>query len=206
MVAGEKLRDSEGHEVMLFPCEVMYLTPARDPAEHDILAMDFLPRNAEGEKISPMNVYAPFTGKIVYTGNDHNCILESDEEVRTPAGLSKMRVLVAHSYSAPILGTHYNQGDLWYQTGNYGNSTGEHLHIEAAIGGTSGSYWNSDGIGLKGGVHLYDAMYVNDTVLLRPGEFNWLTFDGGITPVESVKKSHHYPWVLYARKLRARQI
>lgn len=205
MVAGEKLKDSEGHEVMLFPCEVMYLTPARDPAEHDVLAMDFLPRNANGAAISPMNVYAPFSGSIVYTGSDHNCILESDGEVRTPSGVSKMRVLVAHSYNAPILGTHYNQGDLWYQTGNYGQSTGEHLHIEAAIGGSSGSYWNSTKVGLKDGVHLYDAVYINDTVLLRPGDFSWQRFDGGISPSEEVKKVHHFPWVLYARKLRTRQ-
>ena len=96
MLAGQRKVASDGYEVALFPCEAMYLTPARDPDEHDVLALDFLPRDTSGNPISPMNVYAPFSGTIVYTGNDHNCILESDDLVHFPDGsLEKMRILVA---------------------------------------------------------------------------------------------------------------
>ena len=117
----QKLVANDGYEVCLFPCEVLYLSEARDPDEHDVLALDFLPYNLAGQKITAMPCYAPFSGTLVYTGNDHNCILESDDKVHMPDGsLEYGRVLVAHSFEAPVQGTHYNQGDLFYKTGNYG--------------------------------------------------------------------------------------
>lgn len=182
MLAGEKKRASDGYEVALFPCEAMYITPARDPDEHDVLALDFLPRDTSGNKISPMNVYAPFSGTIVYTGNDHNCILESDDLVHFANGIvDKMRVLVAHSYVAPVLHTHYNQGDLFYTTGNYGQSTAEHLHMEIAV--AKGKYWNPSGIGLNNAIHMWLGLYVDDTVLLRPKDYDWRIF--GNVPTET---------------------
>lgn len=198
MLANQKKIATDGKEVMLFPCEAMYLTEYRQPPEHDVLALDFLPRNIVGEKISPMNCYAPFSGTIVYTGNDHNLILESDDVVHTPKGLNKMRVLVAHSWVQPVKGTHYSQGDLFYQTGNYGQSSGEHLHMEIAI--ADGNYWNPSGIGLNNAIHMWEGMYVDNTALLRTGDFNWVKYQGGVTPTE--KEKHKFPWVLYAKKLR----
>lgn len=180
MRANQRLIASDGKEVALFPCEAMYLTESRVPPEHDVLALDFLPRNTSGERISPMNVYAPFSGTIVYTGNDHNCILESDDVVHIPTGeVRKMRVLVAHSWNQPVLGQHFNQGDLWYQTGNYGQSFGEHLHIEMAY--AEGLYWNPGGIGLNNGIHMWNGVYVDDTELLRTGDLDWKTY--GIPPI-----------------------
>ena len=179
MLAGQKKIAPDGYEVALFPCEAMYLTEYRNPPEHDVLALDFLPRNTEGARISPMNVYAPFSGSIVYTGADHNCILESDDFVHFPNGeRAKMRVLVAHSWNAPTLGAHYNQGDLFYTTGNYGQSQGEHLHMEIAY--AEGRYWNTDGIGLNQALHMWEGLYVDDTVLLRTGDFDWKEY--GHTP------------------------
>ena len=78
MQANQKLIASDGKEIFLFPCDAMYLTPARVPPEHDVLALDFLPRDTKGNKITGMKCYAPFSGTIVYTGADHNLILESD--------------------------------------------------------------------------------------------------------------------------------
>lgn len=180
MLAGQKKRASDGYEVALFPCEAMYITPARDPDEHDVLALDFLPRDTSGNKISPMNVYASFSGTIVYTGNDHNCILESDDLVHFPDGsLEKMRILVAHSEIAPVLNTHYNQGDLFYTTGNYGQSTAEHLHMEIAR--AEGKYWNQSGTGLNNAIHMWLGLYVDDTVLLRAKDYDWRIF--GNVPV-----------------------
>ena len=206
MIAGQKLKASDGYEVALFPCEALYLTPARDPDEHDVLALDFLPRTVAGQTITGMKCYAPFTGKIVYTGNDHNCILESDDLVHFPDGsLSKMRVLVAHSFVAPVLNTHYNQGDEFYTTGNYGQSFGEHLHMEIAKINSGDRYWNTGGIGLYKAIHMWDGLYVNDTALLRPENYNWLTYDAPIPPPVTIKKKK-FPWVLYSRKLRNRRI
>jgi hypothetical protein len=183
MRAGETLVASDGYEVALFPCEALYLSPAREPDEHDVLALDFLPRNTQGGTITAMKCYAPFSGTLVYTGNDHNCILESDDKVHAPDGsLKYMRVLVAHSEVAPVRGTHYNQGDQFYTTGNYGYSFGEHLHMEVAtVDSKSAQYWNSTYVGIYGAIHMWNALYVNDTVLLRPESYNWQTY-GGPTP------------------------
>lgn len=178
MRAGQKLKASDGYEVALFPCEALYLTPAREPDEHDVLALDFLPRDTNGNAITGMKCYAPFTGTIVYTGNDHNCILQSDDLVHAPDGTLKyMRVLVAHSWNAPVLHAQYSQGDEFYTTGNYGMSSGEHLHMEVAtVDSKTAQYWNAGGIGIYGAKHIWDMLYVNDTVLLRPENYKWVDY------------------------------
>lgn len=204
MTPGQKLVASDGYEVALFPCETLYLSPARDPDEHDVLALDFLPFNIAGQRITAMSCYAPFSGTLVYTGNDHNCILESDDKVHMPDGsLEYGRVLVAHSFQAPVQGTHYNQGDLFYRTGNYGQSFGEHLHMEVAhVSSKSAQKWNTGGVGIYGAIHMWNALYVNNTVLLRPEDYNWVEYGYVPPPEEEEKKIHKFPWVLYARKFR----
>jgi hypothetical protein len=204
MIAGEKLKAADGYEVALFPCEALYLSPARDPDEHDVLALDFLPYNIAGQRITAMPCYAPFSGTLVYTGDDHNCILESDDKVHMPDGsLEYGRVLVAHSFTAPVYGTHYTQGDLFYTTGNYGQSFGEHLHMEVAhVSDKSTRYWNPSGIGIYGAIHMWNGLYVNNTVLLRPEDYNWVEWDGPVPPPEDIRKKKKFPWILYSGKIR----
>jgi hypothetical protein len=204
MIAGEKLKAADGYEVALFPCEALYLSPARDPDEHDVLALDFLPYNIAGQRITAMPCYAPFSGTLVYTGDDHNCILESDDKVHMPDGsLEYGRVLVAHSFTAPVYGTHYTQGDLFYTTGNYGQSFGEHLHMEVAhVSDKSTRYWNPSGIGIYGAIHMWNGLYVNNTALLRPEDYNWVEWDGPVPPPEDIRKKKKFPWILYSGKIR----
>lgn len=199
MRANERMVAPDGYEVALFPCEVLYLTESRDPDEHDVLSLDFLPRNTSGQAINNMPCYAPFSGTIVYTGNDHNCILESDDLVHMPDGsLEYGRVLVAHSFDAPVLNTHYNQGDLFYRTGNYGFSGGEHLHMEVAhVSSKSAQKWNTGGVGIYGAIHMWNALYVNDTLLQRPENYPWVIYQGNT----GTTKRKKFPWVLYTRKL-----
>ena len=203
MRPNQKLKASDGYEIALFPCETLYLTEARDPDEHDGLALDFLPYNTSGQRITAMPCFAPFTGKLVYTGADHNCILESDDLVHMPDGsLEYARVLVAHSFEAPVLNTHYNQGDLFYRTGNYGQSSGEHLHMEVAhVSSKSLQYWNTGGIGLFGAIHMWNSLYVNDTLLLRPKDYNWVEY---VIPIETNEK-HKFPWVIFKKRLDERR-
>lgn len=202
MKPNEKLKGSNGFEVALFPCEAMYITEYRDPPEHDVYALDFLPYNTNGVRIVGMRCYAPFSGRIVYTGADHNCILESDSPVNTPSGVKYMRVLVAHSWTEPVLNTHYNQGDLFYTTGNFGQSSGEHLHMEVAlVDDPSEQKWNTGGVGLYKGIHMWEGLYVDDTTLLRPLSYAWQVFGG--TPTFGGKRTK-FPWVLYANKIRNR--
>ena len=207
MRPNQRLVASDGYEVCLFPCETLYMSPARDPDEHDVLALDFLPYNTSGQSITGMPCYAPFSGTLVYTGNDHNCILESDNLVHMPDGsLEYGRVLVAHSFQAPVYGTHYNQGDLFYRTGNYGYSFGEHLHMEVAhVSSKSAQYWNAGGIGIFGAIHMWNSMYVNDTILLRPENYNWVDYTGPVPPPPTERKKKKFPWVIYSRKFREKR-
>lgn len=194
----QRLYDSDGNEVALFPMEYMYLSPARDPDEHQLLALDFLGWNALGRAYD-CPCYAPFTGRVTYTGNDHNMIFQSINPVRLADGtLSNLTVLVAHSMTAPpSVGTVVGQGQLWYHSGNYGQSTGDHLHIEVARGHVS---WDSTGMHLDNPSHLWDCLYVNDTTLSRPKTYNWREFQGGVIP--STKKKTGYNFVLFNRKRR----
>ena len=203
MTPGQRMVANDGYEVFLFPCQTLYLTPSRDPDEHDVLALDFLPRDINGQAITGMPCYAPFSGTIVYTGNDHNLILQSDNKVHLSDGsLSYARVMVAHSFVAPVYGTHYNQGEQFYTTGNYGQSYGEHLHMEVAKVNPSDPLWNSGGIGIYNAVHMWLGLYVNNTILLRPKDYPWIDYSG---PLPEEGKKHKFPWFIYSRKFRLKR-
>lgn len=202
MRANEQKIAPDGYEVCLFPCECMFLNVNRP--EHDVFALDFLPVTASGAPMTHMPVYAPFTGTIVYTGNDHNCILQSNNKVHTPQGLKYVRVLVAHNDNPPpAVTSEFRQGLQFYTTGNYGYSFGEHLHMEyALVDNTSDRLWNVGGVGLYNGVHMWDALYVDDTFLARTGSYDWLLY-GETPPIPSgTSKKHKFPWVLYSKKFR----
>ena len=197
----QRLWDSEGNEVCLFPMETLYLSTARNPAEHQLLAMDFWGWD-NGLRIFNCPCYAPFSGEVVYTGNDHNMIYWSSNPVRLVDGtLSHLSILVAHSMTAPApVGSTFVQGQLWYHTGNYGQSTGDHLHMEVALGHVK---WDSSGTHLKKPTHLYNVMACNDTTIARGMNYNWRDYEGGVTPpTPEDEEQKKFPWFIYARKLR----
>lgn len=205
MRAGQRMWDSDGNEVCLFPMKTLYLTTARDPAEHQLYAMDFFGWD-NGQRVYDCPCYAPFSGSVVYTGNDHNMIYWSTNPVRLVNGaLSHVSILVAHSDTAPAsVGTTFVQGQLWYHTGNYGHSTGDHLHMEVALGHVK---WDPTGTHLKDPAHMYNVMACNDTTISRGMDYNWRNYDGGIIPpTPIIHKRTKFPWVLYARKFRKRRI
>lgn len=202
MRAGERLYDSQGNEVCLFPLENLHLSQG----EHHLLAMDFLGWGSSG-RIYNCPCYAPFSGRVVYTGQDHNMIYWSTNPVRLVNGsLSHVSILVAHSMTAPAgVGSTFTQGQLWYHTGNYGQSTGDHLHLEVALGHVM---WDSTGQHLNNPAHLYNVMAVNDTTISAGMGYNWRDYEGGHPgpgPTPGVSGESQFPWVLYARKLRAKK-
>lgn len=190
----QRLFDNTNHEVCLFPLEYLHVSQG----EHQQYAIDFLGWNALG-RVYNCPCYAPFSGSVVYTGNDHNMIYWSTSEVRFVDGtLDYATVLVAHSETAPLsVGTNFVQGQLWYHTGNYGASTGDHLHMEVARGRV---LWDSTGMHLNNPYHLYNMMAVNDTVINLSGGFNWRSYQGGVTP--TVKPKKKFPWFIYSNRLR----
>ena len=179
MRASQRLFDGQGNEVALFPMEYLYLSTARNPDEHQLLALDLFGWDSNG-RVYDCPCYAPFSGEVVYTGNSHNMIYWSTNPVRLADGtLSHLSVLVAHSGTAPkSVGQSYTQGELWYHSGNYASggdvSTGDHLHIEVAKGHVK---WDTSGTHLKDPSHFWDCFYVNNTTISRGNNHNWRTFN-----------------------------
>lgn len=194
----ERLYDQQGNEVCLFPLEYMNISNR----EHSLYAIDFLGWNASG-RVYDCPCYAPFSGQVVYTGNDHNMIYWSTNPVRFVDGtLDYATVLVAHSMTAPAsVGTNFTQGDLWYHTGNYGQSTGDHLHMEVAKGHVmwDESVWTH----LLNPYHMWDMMAKNDTVIVDGEGYNWRDYQG-VVPI--IRKQKGFPWRLYTNKIRKRRV
>lgn len=196
MLPLQRMWDNQGNEVCLFPLEYLHMSQG----EHQLYALDFLGWNSLG-RVYNCPCYAPISCKVVYTGNDHNMICWSMNPVRLVDGtLSHISILVAHSMTAPAsVGSTFVQGQLWYHTGNYGHSTGDHLHMEVALGHVK---WDPTGMHLNNPTHLYNVMAVNDTVIDYGMGLNWRNYDGGVTPPTEEKKEKRFPWVLYSRKFR----
>lgn len=191
----QRLFDSTNHEVVLFPMEYIHVSQT----EHQLYAIDFLGWNSLG-RVYNCPCYAPFSGSVVYTGSDHNMIYWSSSQVRFVDGtLDYATVLVAHSETPPAsVGTSFVQGTLWYHTGNYGVSTGDHLHMEVARGHVT---WDPTGMHLNNPYHLYNMMAVNNTVIDDGGGFTWLEYHGGVVP--STREKKKFPWFIYANRLRS---
>lgn len=197
MRAGERKVASDGYEVCLFPLEYMYISQG----PHNQTAIDYLGWGSNG-RILDCPMYAPFSGRVTYNGNDHNMIIQSLDKVHLANGtLNYCTMLMAHRNSPPpIVGTVFSQGDLIYNTGNYGLSSGDHVHLSTAPGHVS---WNSSGLDLTGNTPGYNLMFVDDTVMVQDFGYPWSTF--GDTPVIQTKKKKHFPWQVYARRLRRKR-
>lgn len=192
----QRLYDSNGNEVALFPMEFLYLSQG----EHQQLALDFVGWAGLG-RIYNCPCYAPISCRVVYTGNDHNMICWSLNPVRLADGtVSDISILVAHSQTAPAsVGSTFVQGQLWYHTGNYGHSTGDHLHMEVALGHVT---WDSSGTHLNNPYHLYNCLAINDTSVVNGMGFNWQEYQG-VPPTPTTKKKKGFNFVLFNRKRRS---
>lgn len=189
----QTMTDGEGNEVALFPMEYLHVSNT----EHQLYAIDFWGWNASG-RVYACPCYAPFTGEVVYTGNDHNMIFWSTNKVRFVDGtLDYATILVAHSDTAPaIVGSVMSQGSLWYHTGNYGFSTGDHLHIECARGHVM---WDGSGQHLATPYHLYNMLACNDTIIDDGEGYDWRDYNA---PAPTKKEKKNFPWFILANKRR----
>ena len=199
MRPNQRMTDDQGNEVVLFPMEYLYMSQG----EHQLYALDFLGWSANG-RVYDCPCYAPFTGRVTYTGNDHNMIFQSLNKVRFVDGtLDYATILVAHSMTAPpSLGTVITQGSLWYHTGNYGQSTGDHLHMEVARGHQS---WAVGGLHLNNPYHMWNMVAVNDTTISQGMGLDWKEYQGGVTPTDKKVIKHKYPWYIQRRRLQLKR-
>lgn len=206
MTAGQKMVGNDGKEVMLFPLPYMYISQGENESysHAGILAIDFLGWDSSG-RVYEAPMYAPCSCECVaiIDVNNNGRVFQSLDVVHTPNGLEYVTFMCFHDNN-PIasVGDRFAQGDIFAHTGTAGYVSGDHTHFNTANGQYAG--WENvppDNHGeLINSSHIYDTCYVNDTVLVYDYNYNWQEYQGGVTPSE-VKKTH-FPWVLYANKLR----
>ena len=204
MLAGQKLKTNKGVEVLLFPLPYLYMSQNEggDYSHSGTLAMDFLGWGVNG-RIYKAPYYAPCSCRCIASTESANRIWQSDNPVLYADGTTDYVTWVqAHDNNPLPVGTHLNQGDLLGHTGTAGEVTGDHVHFNFAKGRYA--YWEqvppNNKWQLKNSIHIYDACFVNDTVIVQGYDHNWVTYQAGVTPTD--KKKSKFPWVIYAKKLR----
>lgn len=213
MIAGEKLRGSDGYQVALFPMPYMYISQGElmpsNYSHYNTYNMDFLGWDQNG-RVYQAPVYAPCDLKVVslwdYSGS-HTVTFESINKVHFADGsLDYLTIAFTHAINPPFhtIGDVVSMGDLIYYTGTFGQTSGDHLHLTAGKGHFDGYTQRTGGhYDLTNRCHLYDALYINDTVIVYDShDYPWRTYTA---PIYSAKQSH-FPWALYARKLREKNV
>ena len=99
------------------------------------------------------------------------------------------------------------QGQIFNRSGTGGNVTGDHVHLETGKGQVNLSQYKYHFLDSTNCKRIVpdSALFVNDTYVTPKAQYNWIEYDGGITPptpTPTVVKKSKFPWVLYARKLR----
>ena len=204
----QRLIAADGYEVMLFPLEYMYMSQDEGGgfSHAGTLQIDFLGWNSLG-RVYNCPYYAPCTCRCINisdpTANDR--VYQSVSPVHLADGtLGYVTFEVAHDNTPP-----HNPGDIVVQgqllgyTGTAGYVTGDHLHFQCARGTYAG--WEqvppNNNWQLVNEMHIYDACFVNDTVIVEGYGHDWITYDGPV-PSETIKKK--FPWVL-TRRTRERR-
>ena len=194
MLAGQTMFDRQGHEVMLFPLDEMFITQG----EHADYCIDFVGWSPQTGQIAKYPYYAPCSCTCVAKGRDGDWVaFDSDNPVLCADGVVRnVSWQQGHDDTPCNVGDHFNQGDLIGHTGTRGQASGDHLHFNTA----SEHYtepWSGE---LNNSMHIYDCCYVNNTNLYAPLVYPWKTYKHSPTPKFS--RSNKFPWVLYAKKLR----
>ena len=213
MLAGQTLRAADGYEVALFPMPYLYMSQDEggDYSHVGTYNIDLLGYGPTG-RILQAPLYAPCTMKLVayentYAGG-HMCTFESVDRVHLANGqLDYLTIGMAHAQYPPYttLGDIVNQGQQCYSTGIYGNVTGDHCHSCCGQGHYQGYTTRPSGHqDLTNRIHYWEAVYVNDTVIVQGFNHNWVTWDIPPTPVYTVL-FNKFPWVLYSKKFRNRR-
>jgi hypothetical protein len=170
---------------------------------HDgTLNIDFVGWNESG-RVYDCPMFAPCSLKCVaiVSSSNNGRVYESLNPVHTPNGLQYVCFLLMHDENPPSVGSVFRQGELFAHTGTAGEVTGDHTHMNAANGKYVGYHSVNGHIQLDNTDHIYNIMYVNDTVLVDDYNYNWLLYQGGHIP--SIFRKG-FKFVLYANKIRKR--
>lgn len=206
MLAGQKLKDNNGNEVVLFPFSYLYMSQDEggDFSHLYTYNIDFLGWGPDG-RILKCPFYAPCTLKCVaiYDASANNRVYESVDPVHLANGhIDYLTIAFAHD-DAPIhnIGDIISQGELLGHTGTTGIATGDHTHTCCGEGKYVGyTKREGDHVDLTNRIHYWDATFVNDTVIVRGFNHPWKDYH--YMPIPPKKEKSNFLWVLYARKIR----
>lgn len=187
--AGQTLVAGDGHEVCLFPMDMLYVTQVSGPSSlshccgHPIDIVGNTPQYP---------LYAPFSCHLVWSWSDGNeRSYTSDNEVwcATPNGngwtLGYVTVCFTHQNNPPTK-TSFKQGELIAHTGTSGNVTGDHCHLDQStlpnVGnvsfGVTCAYGNLC-YALQGSTDPTKIYFINNTNVVQTLGLNFATYEGG---------------------------
>lgn len=211
MKANQTLIGADGtHEVALFPMPYLYMTQDEGGnfSHAGTYNLDFVGYNGSSVIIRAP-VYAPCTMKVVnympsFSGG-HGVIFQSVDKVYLADGsIDYLTILFMHCDNPPYtqVGQTVKQGQLCYRSGNFGYSTGDHLHSCCGKGTYRGMTQRAGGNwDLANRVHYWNGVYVNDTVIKLGYGHDWKTYSGGSPaptppPTGSGFRQNKFPWAV----------
>lgn len=189
MTAGQKMNGENGLQNALFPFEYMYVTQG----EHDDglrYNMDFRGQNASG-RVYKCPMYAPCDLRVVFKGasaetNPTVCWQSINQVNFVDGSVDYLCISVSHddNWNSYNIGDTVSQGEVFSHTGTTGKVTGDHTHMVVGKGAYEGYYTPSGASGntLRNQYHMYNALGVNDTVLVVTGGYNWQEFIPYVPP------------------------
>lgn len=166
--------------------------------EKAVLMMDYLNVTQRGENdythrgdkaidlagkdtgIDPLK--APFTGTIkkIYEGNNAVWLESNNKVIYADGTIDYMTVLTLHDNDVSDLkvGDVIKQGEIYYNEGTKGFTTGNHIHIAVGKGKFTGSGWYENEYGywcINNQMDVYKGLFLLDTVkIINSGGYNWI--------------------------------
>lgn len=200
--AGQTLVASDGHEVCLFPMDVLYITQLSGPSSLSHCCGN--PIDIVGNT-PQYPLYAPFSCHLVWSwpdGNERSYTSDNPVWYATPNGngwtLGYVTVCFTHQNNPPTK-TNFKQGEVIAHTGTAGNVTGDHCHLDQStlpnVGnvsyGVTCAYGNLC-YALDGSTDPTKIYFINDTNVVQTLGLNFSTWDGGVTPPQPQPESKKY--------------
>lgn len=188
MKQGQTLVADDGHQVLLFPLDYLYITQTSSPDSYSHCCGH--PFDCVGT-YDKYPYYAPCDCTLYYAGTPSSgnprCWV-SNTPVHTPSGLKYVSFEFAHEVDPmySTIGTVRKQGQLIGRTGIAGFVTGDHVHIDQASGqnvpivnsGITCAGGNECAM-LSGSTQPTDIWYINDTTIANDAGLSFQTYDGG---------------------------